>query len=117
MIFNIKILKKKLEEYRDIQTKGTTLNADQLNAVSKYDEVIYTLELLEDLDKQMVALANDALKAQKKQTKKEQIEREELLRDKLKDVRRIQSLLNSFQEETIRSDFLNESNGAVVSTF
>jgi hypothetical protein len=78
--------------------------------------VLYTLELLEDLDKQMVSLANDALKAQKKQAKKEQIEREELLREKLKEVRRIQSLLNSFQNDTIRSDFLNELNGASVST-
>ena len=42
-----------------MQKKGTKLNEDQLLAVSKYDEVIRSLELSRELEKQFVGLAND----------------------------------------------------------
>jgi hypothetical protein len=48
-----------LEEYRDIQAKGTPLNDDQLAAISRYDEVCRTLELSRELEKQFIGLAND----------------------------------------------------------
>lgn len=102
----------KLEEYRDLQAKGQTLNADQLSALSKYDEVKGTLEVARDLDKQLIGLANDALKAQKKQQKREQKEREEQLRDRLREIQRVQILLSSFVNETVRQDFLAGANGS-----
>ena len=49
----------KLEEYRATQKKGENLNEDQLSAVSRYDEVLRTLELTREMEKQFVGLAND----------------------------------------------------------
>lgn len=60
----------KLEEYKETQRKGYALNEDQLSAVSKYDEVLRTLELTREMEKQFVGLANDTMKQQKKQAKK-----------------------------------------------
>jgi hypothetical protein len=54
------------------------------------------------------------MKQQKKQSKKEQMEREEAIRDKLKESQKVLTLLNTFGDETIRNDFLNETNGAIV---
>lgn len=42
-----------------MQNKNETLNEDQLSAVSRYDEVIRTLELSRELEKQFITLAND----------------------------------------------------------
>lgn len=102
----------KLEEYKEFQRKGQTLNEDQLLAVSKYEEVLKSLELSRELEKQFVGLANDAMKQQKKQAKKEQLEREELIRDKFKEAQKIISVLDTFAEDSVRNDFLNETNGA-----
>jgi hypothetical protein len=54
------------------------------------------------------------MKQQKKQAKKEQIEREELVKEKLKDAQKFLSVLDTFADENIRNDFLNETNGASV---
>jgi hypothetical protein len=54
------------------------------------------------------------MKQQKKQAKKEQLEREELIRDKFKEAQRIISVLDTFAEDSVRNDFLNETNGAFV---
>lgn len=102
----------KLEEYKETARKGGQLNEDQLNAVAKFDEVIRTLELTKEMEKQFVGLANDTMKQQKKQLKKEQIEREELLKEKLRESHRYLSLLDSFGDETIRTEFLAEVNGS-----
>jgi len=99
----------KLEEYKESARKGATLNEDQLSAVSKYDEVMRTLELTKELEKQFVGLANDTMKQQKKQMKKEQMEKEEQIKEKLKETHRYYSILESFGEETIRSHFVAES--------
>lgn len=55
------------------------------------------------------------MKQQKKQLKKEQIEREEAIKEKLKESNKILTLLNTFADESIRNDFTNEVNGATVS--
>lgn len=52
------------------------------------------------------------MKQQKKQLKKEQIEREEAIKEKLKESQKVLAVLNHFGDETIRNDFLNELNGA-----
>jgi hypothetical protein len=57
------------------------------------------------------------MKQQKKQTKKEQMEREELIRDKIRDSQKYLSVLDTFGDDSIRNDFLNETNGAFVIFF
>jgi len=109
---NLEKRRQKLEEYKETQRKGTALNEDQLLAVSKFEEVIKSLELSRELEKQFIGLANDAMKQQKKQTKKEQMEREELIRDKIRDSQKYLSVLDTFGDDSIRNDFLNETNGA-----
>lgn len=105
---NLDKRRQKLEEYRESARKGTILNDDQLNAVSRYDEVLRTLELAREMEKQFVGLANDAAKQQKKQMKKEQMEREEQMKERLKETHRYYSLFNKF-DETLRAQFLAES--------
>ena len=109
---NLEKRRSKLDEYRALQKKGTALNEDQQQAVERYDEVTRTLELARELEKQFIALANDAMKQQKKQVKKEQLEREEAVKEKLRESQRILSLLSVFGDETVRNDFTNETNGA-----
>lgn len=65
----------KLESYRDLQKNGRELNADQKTAVAKYDEVLQTLDITKELYKQIVSIAHDAAKQQKKLARKEAIER------------------------------------------
>lgn len=54
------------------------------------------------------------MKQQKRQVKKEQLEREEMLKERLKEVHKINSLLEMFGDENIRNDFLCETSGAIV---
>lgn len=68
-------LQGKLESYRDIQKAGKELDRDQKVAVAKYDEVLQTLEITRELYKQIVGIANDAAKQQKKLARKEALER------------------------------------------
>lgn len=51
------------------------MNHDQKIAVAKYDEVVQTLDLTRELCKQVVGIANDAAKQQKKLARKEAVER------------------------------------------
>jgi caprin-1 len=106
---NLDKRRQKLEEYKENARKGATLNEDQLQAVSKYDEVIRTLELTREMEKQFVGLANDTMKQQKKQMKKDQIVREEELKERLRECHRYFSLLEKLGDETIRNYFLTNS--------
>jgi len=54
------------------------------------------------------------MKQQKKQTKKEQLEREELIRERIKESQKYLAVLDTFGDDSIRNDFLNELNGANV---
>ena len=56
----------KLDAYRDTLQRGKTLNDDQQAAVSKYDEVIGTLEFARELSGQFNKLAIDEAKDKKK---------------------------------------------------
>lgn len=64
-----------MESYREIQKTGKELNHDQKIAVAKYDEVLQTLDITRDLCKQIVSIANDFAKQQKKIARKEALER------------------------------------------
>ena len=52
------------------------------------------------------------MKALKKQAKKEQQDREEQLKEKVKEIRRVEALLNTLGDDSIRNDFLEGRNGA-----
>lgn len=54
------------------------------------------------------------MKQQKKQAKKDLMEREEQLKEKLKETHKYFSLLEKFADETVRNDFLTEAKGAIV---
>lgn len=58
-----------------MQKNGRELNADQKTAVAKYDEVLQTLDIMRDMYKQIVNIANDSAKQQKKLARKEAAER------------------------------------------
>jgi len=110
---NLDKRRQKLEEYKASERKGAVLNEDQLLAVSKYEEVLRTLELSRELEKQFIALANDTMKQQKKQAKKDQIEKEEQLKEKLKETYKYFTVLEKFADDVVRNHFLEEANGAI----
>lgn len=113
---NLDKRRQKLEEYKASELKGAVLNEDQLLAVSKYEEVLRTLELSRELEKQFMALANDVMKQQKKQLKREEMAKEENMKEKLKEINRYFSVLEKFADDKVRNDFLVENNGAIKMT-
>jgi hypothetical protein len=115
---NLEKRRQKLEEYKDSEKKGESLNADQKQAIERYDEVIRTLDLARELEKQFMSLANDALKQQRKQAKRDQMEREDAVRDRVRETQRLLAVLNLFAQNVsnVRAHFLNEQNGAVKLT-
>ncbi|XP_035726319.1 caprin homolog [Vespa mandarinia] len=112
-IRNLEKRKGKLESYRDLQKNGRELNADQTKAVAKYDGVLQTLDITRELYKQIVGIANDAVKQQKKLARKEAVERTQQDIAKVKEVLLIQDILTSMSTSTVREDFLAGTNGAV----
>ena len=52
------------------------------------------------------------MKQQKKQTKKEQMERDEAIKEKLRESQKMLSVLDAFAKDEVRDDFLHEKNGA-----
>ncbi|XP_003402634.1 caprin homolog [Bombus affinis] len=112
-IRNLEKRKGKLESYRDLQKNGRELNADQKTAVAKYDEVLQTLDITKELYKQIVGIAHDAVKQQKKLARKEAIERMQQDIAKVREVLLIQDALMNMGTESVREDFLAGKNGAV----
>ena len=84
------VLQRKIESYREEQKNGKDLNSDQQAAVSKYDEVIQTLDFARDLCKQFNGIAVDAAKQQKKQARKEALEKAQQDIAKVKEILLIQ---------------------------
>lgn len=111
-IRNLEKRKGKLESYRDIQKTGKELDRDQKIAVAKYDEVLQTLEITKDLNKQIVGIANDAAKLQKKLARKEAAERMQQDISKIREVLLIQDILINMADDDIRTSFLTGTNGA-----
>ncbi|XP_055461582.1 caprin-2 isoform X4 [Psammomys obesus] len=60
-IRNIEKKKIKLEDYKDRLKNGEQLNADQLEAVEKYEEVLHNLEFAKELQKTFSVLSQDIL--------------------------------------------------------
>ncbi len=54
------------------------------------------------------------MKQQKKQAKKDQMEKEDQLKDRLKETYKYFTVLEKFADDEIRNHFLEETHGAVV---
>ncbi|XP_075212065.1 cell cycle associated protein caprin family member [Lycorma delicatula] len=115
-IRNLEKRKSRLEMYRDQQSHGKELNCDQLAAIAKYDEVLQTLEFARELYKQFNGIANETAKQQKKQARKDALEKAQQELAKLKEILIIQDVLTNMGQDTVREDFLAGRNGAVKLT-
>ncbi|GIY33661.1 caprin-1 [Caerostris darwini] len=115
-IRNLDKRKIKLDNYRNDVQNGKELNEDQKIAVSKYDSVISVLDFAAELSKSLNTLITDTNRQQKKQAKKEQIERQQHEIQRLQEGFVYHHILSSFQNEDVRIDFLNGANGAVQLT-
>lgn len=72
---NFITFQKKIEGYKHEQDLGKTLNADQLEAVKKYDEVLHTLTFAQLLSQQFNVLSINHAKQAKKVARREAAER------------------------------------------
>ncbi|XP_067001717.2 caprin homolog isoform X2 [Anabrus simplex] len=115
-IRNLEKRKRKIESYRELQKDGKELNSDQLNAVSKYEEVLQTLDFARELCKQFNGIAADAAKQHKKQARKEAQERAQQEMAKVKEILMVQDVLQNMGQDNVREDFLNGRNGAAQLT-
>uniref|UniRef100_A0A8C9TN87 Cell cycle associated protein 1 n=1 Tax=Scleropages formosus TaxID=113540 RepID=A0A8C9TN87_SCLFO len=101
--------KSKLDDYQARKNKGEHLNQDQLEALSKYQEVVNNLEFARELQKSFLALGQDIQKAVKKAARREQLQREEAEQRRLKAVLEVQFLLDKLGEETLRQELKQAS--------
>ncbi|KAG8186754.1 hypothetical protein JTE90_027653 [Oedothorax gibbosus] len=113
---NLEKRKMKLDNYRSDVENGKELNEDQKMAVSKYDSVIGVLDFAKDLSKAMQSIVLDSVRQQKKQAKKDQLERQQHEIQRLQNAFIYCHILSCFRDEDVRSDFLNGTNGAVQLT-
>lgn len=101
---NMEKKKSKLDDYQTKKNKGEKLNQDQLEALSKYQEVLNNLEFARDLQKNFITLSQDVQKAVKKTVRREQLLREETEQQRLKTVLELQFVLDQLGDETVRRD-------------
>lgn len=115
-IRNLEKRKGRLDGYRDLQKNGKELHNEQLLAVAKYDEVIQTLEFSRDLYKQFLSISTECTKQQKKQARKEALEKTQQEIAKFKEILVIQDVLANMGQDNVREDFLAGRNGALTLT-
>ncbi|XP_061630800.1 caprin-1b isoform X2 [Phyllopteryx taeniolatus] len=113
---NIEKKKSKLDDYQIRKDKGECLNQDQLEALSKYHDVINNLEFARELQKTFIALGQDIQKAVKKSARREQLQREEAEQRRLKTVLELQFLLDRLGDETVRQDLMQGLGGSMLFT-
>lgn len=111
---NLEKRKGKLDAYKEKRDSGVVLEKDQQIAVDKYSEVEQNLIFAQELQKQFAAISADAEKFNKKQAKKERLERQAAELKRVKEMLRVQNLLDSLGSEQVRSDFQKGRHGAVV---
>uniref|UniRef100_A0A8C4RPQ0 Cell cycle associated protein 1b n=1 Tax=Erpetoichthys calabaricus TaxID=27687 RepID=A0A8C4RPQ0_ERPCA len=112
---NLEKKKGKLDDYQAKKNKGERLNQDQLEAVSKFQEVVNNLDFARDLQKGFLALSQDIQKAVKKAVRREQLQREETEQRRVKSVLEVQFILEKLGEETVRNDFKQGASGIQLS--
>ncbi|XP_077178247.1 caprin-1 isoform X2 [Paroedura picta] len=113
---NLEKKKGKLDDYQDRMNKGERLNQDQLDAVSKYQEVSNNLEFAKELQRSFMALSQDIQKTIKKTARREQLMREEAEQKRLKTVLELQYILDKLGDDEVRSDLKQGTNGVPVLT-
>ncbi|RLW10108.1 hypothetical protein DV515_00002525 [Chloebia gouldiae] len=113
---NLEKKKSKLDDYQERMNKGERLNQDQLDAVSKYQEVTNNLEFAKELQRSFMALSQDIQKTIKKTARREQLMREEAEQKRLKTVLELQFILEKLGDDEVRSDLKQGSSGVPVLT-
>ncbi|NXK91143.1 CAPR1 protein, partial [Formicarius rufipectus] len=103
----------KLDDYQERMNKGERLNQDQLDAVSKYQEVTNNLEFAKELQRSFMALSQDIQKTIKKTARREQLMREEAEQKRLKTVLELQFILEKLGDDEVRSDLKQQSSSGV----
>ncbi|KAG7244333.1 hypothetical protein INR49_004033, partial [Caranx melampygus] len=101
---NMEKKKSKLDDYQEKKNKGERLNQDQLEALTKYQEIQNNLEFARELQKSFLALGQEVQKAVKKSARREQLQREELEQRRLKTVLELQFLLDQLGDDSVRQD-------------
>ncbi|XP_056137697.1 caprin-1b isoform X2 [Lampris incognitus] len=113
---NMEKKKVKLDDYQSRKNKGERLNQDQLEALSKYQEVINNLEFARELQKSFLVLGQDIQKAVKKTARREQLQREEAEQRRLKTILELQFLLDRLGDETVRQELRQGVGGSQLLT-
>ncbi|XP_042338638.1 caprin-1a isoform X1 [Plectropomus leopardus] len=101
---NMEKKKSKLDDCRARKSKGEQLNQDQLDALTKYQEITNNLEFARELQKSFLALGQEIQKTVKKTARREQLQREEMEQRRLKTVLEFQFLLDQLGDENVRQD-------------
>ncbi|XP_037615665.1 caprin-1a isoform X4 [Sebastes umbrosus] len=101
---NMEKKKSKLDDCQARKSKGDQLNQDQLDALTKYQEIANNLEFARELQKSFLALGQEIQKAVKKTARREQLQREEMEQRRLKTVLELQFLLDQLGDESVRQD-------------
>ncbi|XP_075883496.1 caprin-1b isoform X2 [Nelusetta ayraudi] len=113
---NMEKKKSKLDDYQVRKNNGESLNHDQLEALSKYQEVMNNLEFARELQKTFVVLGQDIQKVVKKSTRREQLQREEAEQRRLKTVLELQFILDRLGDDTVRQDLKQGVGGTPLLT-
>ncbi|XP_077050612.1 caprin-1b [Siphateles boraxobius] len=113
---NMEKKKSKLDDYQARNSKGERLNQDQLEALSKYQEVMHNLEFARELQKSFLALGQEIQKTVKKAARREQLQREDVEQRRLKRVLELQFLLDRLGDESVRQELLQGAGGPSLLT-
>uniref|UniRef100_A0A1A8F4V1 Cell cycle associated protein 1 n=1 Tax=Nothobranchius korthausae TaxID=1143690 RepID=A0A1A8F4V1_9TELE len=113
---NMEKKKSKLDDYKVRKNKGEGLNQDQLEALSKYQEVTNNLEFARELHKTFITLGQDMQKVGKKFARREQLQREESEQKRLKTVLELQFILDRLGEDAVRQDLKQGVGGTPLLT-
>uniref|UniRef100_A0A8C7XRD1 Cell cycle associated protein 1b n=1 Tax=Oryzias sinensis TaxID=183150 RepID=A0A8C7XRD1_9TELE len=113
---NMEKKKSKLDDYSVKKNKGEGLNQDQLEALSKYQEVMNNLEFARELQKTFITLGQDIQKVVKKSARREQLVREEAEQRRLKTVLEVQFILDRLGDSAVRQDLKQGVCGSTLLT-
>ncbi|XP_076842118.1 caprin-1b [Brachyhypopomus gauderio] len=113
---NMEKKKSKLDDYQARNNKGERLNQDQLEALSKYQEVINNLEFARELHKSFQTLSQDVQKAVKKAARRDQLLREEAEQARLRKVLELQFILDRLGDETVRQELVQGTGAPALLT-
>ncbi|KAJ8002585.1 hypothetical protein DPEC_G00160430 [Dallia pectoralis] len=105
----------KLDDYQARKNKGERLNQDQLDALTKFQEVANNLEFARELQKSFLTLGQDIQKAVKKAARREQLKKDEAEQKRLKTILEVQFLLDRLGEDVVRRELRQGAAGGTPS--